>query len=77
MADYNVKQQRTASSSSSSTESAAASWKNLASGGAATAVAIGSIAWYYHMFGRPLHAMTPAEEGYDAMPDEMEMDNDG
>ncbi|KIW03313.1 cytochrome c1, heme protein, mitochondrial [Verruconis gallopava] len=54
---------RAASSSSSSTESAAASWKNLASGGAATVVAIGTIAWYYHMFGRPLHAMTPAEEG--------------
>jgi ubiquinol-cytochrome c reductase cytochrome c1 subunit len=32
-------------------------------GGAATVIAIGSGAWYYHMFGRPAHAMTPAEEG--------------
>jgi ubiquinol-cytochrome c reductase cytochrome c1 subunit len=68
---------RTASSFSSSTDSAASSWKNLASGGAATAVAIGTIAWYYHMFGRPLHAMTPAEEGYDMMNDELKMDHDG
>ncbi|PQE11670.1 cytochrome c1 protein [Rutstroemia sp. NJR-2017a WRK4] len=30
---------------------------------AATAVAAGSLAWYYHLFGQPLHAMTPAEEG--------------
>jgi len=54
---------RAASSSSSSTEQASPAWKNLASGGAATALAVGTIAWYYHMFGRPVHAMTPAEEG--------------
>jgi ubiquinol-cytochrome c reductase cytochrome c1 subunit len=72
-----MQRQRAASSSSSSTEQAALSWKNLASGGAATAVAIGTIAWYYHMFGRPLHAMTPAEEGYSQTVDELEMDNDG
>jgi hypothetical protein len=23
----------------------------------------GSIAWYYHLYGTELHAMTPAEEG--------------
>lgn len=33
-------------------------------GGAAAALAIGSGAWYNHQFGRPAHAMTPAEEGY-------------
>jgi hypothetical protein len=32
-------------------------------GSAATAVAIGSVAWYYHLYGTELHAMTPAEEG--------------
>ena len=31
--------------------------------GAATVAAAGSIAWYTHQFGNPLHAMTPAEEG--------------
>jgi hypothetical protein len=39
-------------------------WKNVATGGAAAAFAVGSGAWYYHMFGRSAHAMTPAEEGY-------------
>jgi len=29
---------------------------------ASTAVAVGSIAWYYHLYGNA-HAMTPAEEG--------------
>jgi len=29
----------------------------------ATAAAAGSIAWYYHLYGQELHAMTPAEEG--------------
>jgi len=29
----------------------------------ATAVAIGSMAWYYHLFGQTAFAMTPAEEG--------------
>jgi len=32
-------------------------------GSAATAMAIGSIAWYYHLYGPELHAMTPVEEG--------------
>ena len=32
-------------------------------GSAATVVAIGSVAWYYHLYGTELHAMTPAEEG--------------
>jgi ubiquinol-cytochrome c reductase cytochrome c1 subunit len=32
-------------------------------GSAATAVAIGSVAWYFHLYGTELHAMTPVEEG--------------
>jgi hypothetical protein len=32
-------------------------------GSAATALAIGSMAWYYHLYGTELHAMTPTEEG--------------
>lgn len=30
---------------------------------AATLVAIGSVAWYYHLYGREAFAMTPQEEG--------------
>ncbi|KAI1767657.1 3-deoxy-7-phosphoheptulonate synthase [Hypoxylon sp. FL1150] len=30
---------------------------------ASTALAIGSVAWYYHLYGSTAHAMTPAEEG--------------
>jgi len=32
-------------------------------GTAATAVAIGSLAWYYHLYGVEVYAMTPTEEG--------------
>ncbi|KAI4159418.1 MAG: hypothetical protein LQ342_006588 [Letrouitia transgressa] len=35
-------------------------------GCAATALAVGSIAWYYHLFGAEVFAMTPAEEGLHA-----------
>ena len=31
---------------------------------ASTSLAVGSLAWYYHMYGPVAHAMTPAEEGY-------------
>jgi len=48
--------------SSSSTEAASPFRLNVA-GSAATAVAVGSIAWYYHVYGRELHAMTPTEHG--------------
>ncbi|PHH67587.1 hypothetical protein CDD82_1302 [Ophiocordyceps australis] len=34
-------------------------WSAIAS----TAAAMGSIAWYYHLYGPTVHAMTPAEEG--------------
>ncbi|KAF2084184.1 hypothetical protein K490DRAFT_68968 [Saccharata proteae CBS 121410] len=54
---------RSASTASGSAEEAAASWKNTLGGSAATAFAIGTIGWYYHLYGRDVHAMTPAEEG--------------
>jgi len=59
---------RASSSSSSSGDQASTLWKNAATGGAATAIAVGSIGWYYHMFGRSAHAMTPVEEGLHATP---------
>lgn len=39
-------------------------FKLTVAGTAATAVAAGSMAWYYHLYGPTIHAMTPAEEGY-------------
>lgn len=30
---------------------------------ASTALAIGSVAWYYHLYGPTAHAGSPAEEG--------------
>ncbi|EKG14999.1 Cytochrome c1 [Macrophomina phaseolina MS6] len=56
---------RSASSSSGPAEEAA-SWKSTLAGSAATVAAIGSIGWYYHLYGRNVHAMTPAEEGLHA-----------
>jgi hypothetical protein len=37
---------------------------------ASTTLALGSIAWYYHLYGPVAHAMTPAEEGYVLLPDD-------
>lgn len=51
-----------AASSSSNAADASPFRLNMA-GSAATAVAIGSVAWYYHVYGTELHAMTPTEEG--------------
>ena len=51
--------QRSASTSTQSTEPRSP-WGVAA----ATALAVGSVAWYYHLYGRDVHAMTPAEEGY-------------
>ncbi|EDN97936.1 hypothetical protein SS1G_12792 [Sclerotinia sclerotiorum 1980 UF-70] len=48
--------------STTSTEAASPLGINMAAG-AATAVAAGSLAWYYHLYGQPLNAMTPVEEG--------------
>ncbi|KZF26800.1 putative cytochrome C1/Cyt1 [Xylona heveae TC161] len=50
-------------STSSSSEGAASSFTMTVAGSAATAVAVGSIAWYFHLFGQEAYAMTPAEEG--------------
>lgn len=52
--------QRSASSSTSSSSEAVSSPFRVT---AAAAVAVGSIAWYYHLYGRDVYAMTPAEEG--------------
>ncbi|MCJ1344206.1 cytochrome c1 [Peltigera leucophlebia] len=52
------------SSASNATSDAASSPARLtAAGTVATIVAIGSVAWYYHLFGQTLYAMTPVEEG--------------
>ncbi|KAK7536691.1 cytochrome c1, heme protein, mitochondrial [Phyllosticta citricarpa] len=56
---------RSASSANGPAEEAA-TWKSTFAASAATAVAIGSIGWYYHLYGRNVHAMTPAEEGLHA-----------
>jgi ubiquinol-cytochrome c reductase cytochrome c1 subunit len=53
--------QRAASSASSA--DAASPFRLTMAGYAATAVAAGSIAWYYHLYGQDLYAMTPVEEG--------------
>ncbi|KAM7190642.1 hypothetical protein V8F20_009659 [Naviculisporaceae sp. PSN 640] len=52
---------RAASTSSGSAAEASPVRLNIAAA-ASTAVAVGSIAWYYHLYGNA-HAMTPAEEG--------------
>lgn len=54
--------QRAASSSSSGSTAESPLRLNIAAA-AATAVAAGSIAWYYHLYGPTADAMTPAEEG--------------
>merc|ERR1712093_124226 len=53
---------RAASSSSSAAGDASATRLNVAAA-ASTTLALGSIAWYYHLYGPVAHAMTPAEEG--------------
>ncbi|KAH7391732.1 cytochrome C1 family-domain-containing protein [Pyrenochaeta sp. MPI-SDFR-AT-0127] len=54
---------RSVSTSSSSAEGAGSSWKNNALPAGASVFAVGSIAWYWHLYGRNVDAMTPAEEG--------------
>lgn len=54
---------RQRSVSTSTAEEAAASWKSTALPTAATVFAIGSVAWYYNLYGRNVDAATPAEEG--------------
>jgi ubiquinol-cytochrome c reductase cytochrome c1 subunit len=53
--------QRAASSTSSA--DAVSPFRLTMAGCAATAVAAGSIAWYYHLYGQEVFAMTPVEEG--------------
>lgn len=52
-----------ASSSEAASEANSSPLRWTLAGSAATAVAVGSMAWYYHMFGQEAYAMTPAEEG--------------
>jgi len=52
-------------STHSSTDSAA-SWKNAAVLSSSTALAIGTVGWYFYQFAPATHAMTPAEEGLHA-----------
>ena len=58
-------EQRASSSSTSQAGSEATSSPRALTlaGTAATAVAVGSLAWYWHLFGQDVYAMTPAEEG--------------
>ena len=65
--------QRSASSAATAQASNASRRNITLQASAATAVAVGSIAWYYHLYGRELHAMTPAEEGYVRTPQEEAM----
>jgi len=51
------------SSSASTTESASSPFGLTMAGCASTAIAAGSIAWYYHLYGPKVEAMTPVEEG--------------
>ena len=54
----------TSSSKDAASEAAASSLGLTAAGTVTTAVAFGSMAWYYHLYGPTLYAMTPQEEGY-------------
>ncbi len=49
---------------SSAAEAVNSPFKLTMAGAAATTLAGGSMAWYYHLYGSNVFAMTPAEEGY-------------
>lgn len=53
----------TSSSKDAASEAAASPFRLTVAGTATTVVAIGSMAWYYHLYGPTLYAMTPQEEG--------------
>ncbi|KAL9134108.1 MAG: hypothetical protein Q9175_004715 [Cornicularia normoerica] len=53
----------TSSSRDAASEAATSPFRLTVAGTAATAVAAGSMAWYYHLYGSTLYAMTPQEEG--------------
>ncbi|KAI9715785.1 MAG: cytochrome c1 [Candelaria pacifica] len=64
-----TKTARRSATSSSSAEAAptpTSPWNSTIAGVVATAVAIGSTAWYYHLYGQDVYAMTPQEEGLHA-----------
>lgn len=54
--------QRAASTSAGASTDSVAARLNIA-GIASTAVAAGSVAWYYHLYGAEAFATAPAEEG--------------
>ncbi|KAI5804210.1 cytochrome C1 family-domain-containing protein [Peziza echinospora] len=54
---------RSTTSANGSAEAFSSPARLNAAGVAATAVAAGSIAWYWHLYGSEVHAGTPAEEG--------------
>ena len=54
----------TSSSKGAASEAAASPFRLTVAGTVTTAVAVGSMAWYYHLYGPTLYAMTPQEEGY-------------
>lgn len=58
--------QRSAASTSSgaSIEAVQSPFRLTVAGCAATAATVGSVMWYYHLFGRNVYAMTPVEEGF-------------
>lgn len=53
----------TSSSKDTASEAAASPFRLTVAGTAATAAAVGSMVWYYHLYGSTLYAMTPQEEG--------------
>lgn len=53
---------------SSAAEAVNTPFKLTMAGTAATALAAGSMAWYYHLYGSNVFAMTPAEEGLHPTP---------
>nr|POE63695.1 cytochrome c1, heme protein, mitochondrial [Quercus suber] len=57
---------KSAATKTAKSSSDGASWTNTALLGSSSALAVGSVAWYYYQFGRPTQAMTPAEEGLHA-----------
>ncbi|KAF8428115.1 cytochrome C1 family-domain-containing protein [Tirmania nivea] len=54
---------RVASTAAAGEASPSSPARLTAAGTAATAVAIGSAAWYWHLYGSEVYGMTPAEEG--------------
>ena len=60
---YTIQRASTSSATEAASEISSTPFRLTLAGSAATAVAVGSLAWYYHLFGQDVYAMTPAEEG--------------